>query len=70
MQRILTNIVNFGITNSTFDDSMKLADITPIFKKDEIIRKENYRPISCLPAGSKIFERILQNQINSYIEIY
>ena len=62
--------MNFGITNSTFDDSMKLADITPIFKKDEIIRKENYRPISCLPAGSKIFERILQNQINSYIEIY
>ena len=52
----LLNIVNFGITNSTFDDSMKLADITPIFKKDEIIRKQNYRPISCLPAGSKMFE--------------
>ena len=62
--------MNFEIANSTFDDSMKLADITPIFKKDEIIRKENYRPINCLPAVSKIFERILQNQINSYIEIY
>ena len=69
-REFLLNIMKFGITNSTFDDSMKLADITPIFKKDEIIRKENYRPISCLPAGSKIFERILQNQINSYIEIY
>ena len=33
--------MNFGITNSTFDDG--IADITPIFKKDETIRKENYR---------------------------
>ena len=39
-REFLLNIVNFGITNSTFDDSMKLADITPIFKKDKIIRKE------------------------------
>ena len=66
----LLNIVNFGVTNSTFDDGMKLADITPIFKKDETIRKENYRPISCLPAGSKIFERLLQKQMNSFIEKY
>ena len=66
----LLNIVNFGITNSIFDDGMKFADITPIFKKDESIRKENYRPISCLPAGSKIFERILQKRIATYIETY
>ena len=64
----LMNIINFGITTSSFDDGMKLADITPIFKRDETILKENYRPISCLPAGSKIFERILQKQMNSYIE--
>ena len=49
---------------------MKLADITPIHKKDETILKENYRPISCLPAGSKIYERILHKQISNYFETY
>ena len=66
----LLNIINFGITNATFDEGMKLADITPIFKKDESLSKENYYPVSCLPAGSKVFEKILHKQISSYIEIY
>ena len=66
----LLNIINFGISNSAVDEGMKLADITPIFKKDESFCKENYRPISCLPAGSKVFERILHKQISSYIELY
>ena len=42
----LLNIINFGISNSTFDDGMKSAIFTPIFKRDEPIFKENYRPIS------------------------
>ena len=66
----LLNIINFGITNATFNEGMKLADITPIFKKDESFSKENYRPVSCLPAGSKVFERILHKQISTYIEFY
>ena len=33
----LLNMINFGISNSTFDDGMKSADITPIFKRDEPI---------------------------------
>ena len=63
----LLNIINFGISNSTFDDEMKSADITTIFKRHD---KENYRSISCLPAGSKIFERILHKQIASYMDTY
>ena len=68
--KFLLNTVNFGITNSTFDNGMKYADIALIFKTDESIRKENYRPISCLSAGSKNFEKILQKQIATYIETY
>ena len=66
----LLNIINFGILNSKFEDGMKSADSTPIFKRDEPIYKENYRPISCLSAGSKIFERILHRHIPSYIGTY
>ena len=62
----LLSIINFGITNSKFDEGMKFADITPIFKKDDSTCKENYRPITCLPAGSKIFERNKQTDSFSH----
>ena len=62
--------MNFGITNSTFDDGMKFANVIPIIKTDKSICKENYRLISCRSGGSKMFERILQKQITTYIETY
>ena len=53
---------------SNFDDGMKFADITPVHKKDDVTNKSNYRPISGLTSGSKVFERIIQNQIAIFIE--
>ena len=47
---------------------MKLADLTPIYKKLENILPVNYRPISVLPSISKIFEKLMQRQINVFIE--
>ena len=49
---------------------MKLADIIPVHKKDDKTDKSNYRPISGLPSGSKIFEKILHKQIGKYIETF
>ena len=46
---------------------MKLADNTPVFKKKDHINKENYRPVSVLARISKIFEKLMQRQINGYI---
>ena len=66
----LHNIIIFCITNSNFDDGMKLADISPVHKKDDITNKSNYRPISGLSAGSKIFGRIIQVQIGNYMETF
>ena len=51
-----------------FSSQLKLADITPIHKKLETIKKENYRPVSLLPVVSKLFERIMQKQMIAYIE--
>ena len=36
-------------------------------KKDENTKKENYRPISILPLISKNFERLMFQQITSYV---
>ena len=49
---------------------MKFADITPVHKKDDFTNKSNYSPISRLPAGSKIFGRIIQGQIGYYMETF
>ena len=47
---------------------MKYAEITPIHKKDDKTDKENYRPITILPNLSKLYERLIYNQIYSYFQ--
>ena len=67
----LTSIWNIEIVkNKTFPSALKCADLTPIFKKLECILVKNYRPVSILPTVSKIFERIMQKQINEFIDKY
>ena len=39
-----------------FEAWLKLANITPVYKKDSMNSKENYRPVSILPNTSKIYE--------------
>ena len=58
----LHDIINFYIKNSKFDDTMKLADITTVHKNDDKTNKSNYSPISVLPSGWKIFEKITLKQ--------
>ena len=62
------NDINYSITSGEFPNVLKLADITPAHKKDGRCDKSNYRPVSLLPAISKVFERILYNQINEYFD--
>ena len=52
----------------TFPDSLKTANITHVFKKDSRTGKTNYRPVSVLPNLSKIYERLIYNQISNYFE--
>ena len=60
---ILKDIFNLSILNGKFPDKMKIAKITPLFKKDDKHDFSNYRPISILPSMSKIFEKIMHSQI-------
>ena len=48
------------ITQKSFPNNLKLADVTPVFKKEDTSLLENYRPVSVLPVVSKIYERIMQ----------
>ena len=63
----LTELFNISVEECFFPMDLKYANVTPIFKKGDSTNKENYRPISILPHISKIFERILFQQISSYV---
>ena len=68
---MLTDCINDAIAGENiFPDSLKLADITPVYKKDETTNKENYRPVSVLPLISKIFEQIIYDQLSDYLKKY
>lgn len=60
---ILTNCINQSINTSYFPDCLKTANITPVFKKDEPLKKLNYKRVSVLPLLSKVFERFIYNQL-------
>ena len=60
--------INFCIENSIFPSDLKLADVTPAFKKKYKTSKYNYRPITILPNISKIYERCLYNQMQTYFD--
>ena len=47
----------------------KLANVTPIFKKGDKQSIKNYRPISLLPICGKIFEKIIFNNLYSYLNV-
>ena len=47
---------------------LTLKNVIPVFKKEDPNNKANYRPISLLPIISKIFERVLFEQIESFSE--
>ena len=60
---IFRKILETGI----FPEKWKLANVTPIHKKGDKQLISNYRPISLLPVCSKIFEKIIFNNLYSYL---
>ena len=62
----LANYINECIKQNKFPNELKIADITPIFKKENPLDKTNYRLTSMLPTVSKIFERILFSQLQRF----
>ena len=67
----ISNIYNDAITkNCEFLADLKMADMSPVFKKDDKTCKENYRPISVLPPVSKIFESRMYEDIELYMRKY
>ena len=64
----LTVTINYSLRENIFPEELKRSEVIPLYKKLDPLKKENYRPVSLLPHVSKVFERIIYKQINTYME--
>ena len=62
----ITRNFNLYLNNGEFPEILKIAEFTPIYKKANPFQKGNYRPISILSNISKIYERIVHNEMNKF----
>ena len=62
----LTLIINQMLSSGVFPETFKKSKIIPLYKKGDSSLLSNYRLISLLPTISKVFERIIYNQLSQY----
>ena len=68
VKKPITQLINMSFETSTFPDSLKIAQVVPIHKKNSTMCAGNYRPVSVLPAISKFFERAIDVQVVDFFE--
>ena len=65
---ILADIINSSFTNKSFPSRWKQAIVKPIPKVTNPTKASDYRPISLLPAFSKIAEKVAAKQMSIFLQ--
>ena len=68
IENSLTILVNTSTETSIFPDAWKLARVMPIFKERDKDDKSNHRPILALPAISRLFEKVISDQLCQFTD--
>ncbi len=63
----LTHICNLSLMQGVFPNELKIARVVPLYKADNNMLVNNYRPVSVLPVFSKILERLMYNRLYAFI---
>ena len=63
----LSLLINQSLCTGIFPEKLKVAKIRPIFKKGDESMVDNYRPVSILPALSKVFEKVVFDTLDHTI---
>ena len=66
----LSITINQSFCTGIFPSRLKLALVKPLYKKGNEQLFQNYRPISLLPAISKVFEKIAHRQVYDYFLLH
>ena len=63
----LTCIINLSVTSGIVPKQLKIARVIPLLKSGEQDIFTNYRPVTVLPAFSKILERVMHNRFLRFL---
>ena len=66
---VISMLINKSFSEGSFPDFLKLANVIPIFKKNDKNICGNYRPISLLSNVSKIYERVFHTQLYHFFDV-
>ena len=59
---------NNVLSSCSFPTTLKYAEVRPAFKKDDETDKENDRPNGMLPNLSKLYERLMYDQMYPFFD--
>ena len=66
----LANIRNKDIDLNCYSENAKIANVRPIFKKDERTKVKSYRPVSLLNVFSKIYESYIHENLTPFVNLF
>ena len=58
--------VNEAFKTLSFPNSLKCANVRPIYKKGDPFDKKNYRPVNILTLLLKVYERVIYDSASNY----
>ena len=64
----LCHIFNASLSEGTFPERMKTAEVIPLYKGKDMDLMINYRPISLLITLSKLLEKVMYTRLYGYLE--
>ena len=62
----LVELMNQSVKQCKYPSRWKMGQVTPLFKKNEELSKENYRPITVLQTLNNVFGRLLASQLDQF----
>ena len=61
-------ICNLSFSEGTFPHQRKIANVIPLYKSDDPMYFNHYRPVSLLYMLSKVFERVMYSRLLAFLE--
>ena len=65
----ISELCNLSMTFGSFPDACKIAKVKPLFKKSSKTDSSNYRPIFLLPLLPNVFERVVLDQAEEFLNL-
>ena len=65
---LITEIISKSFRDGVFPEVLKFAEVSPIFKRNDSLNKENYRPVSVISLVSKVLEKLMCTQLEGFMK--